>query len=450
MSIYQSRTVLDRLFSTEEMQQIFSDHGRLQGMLTFEAALARAEAREGVIPAQAATAIAEQCVAESFDLEALACETAQAGNLAIPLVRALTAHVAEHDPDAAQFVHWGATSQDVIDTGMVLQVRDALALIDADLGRLVAVYARLALAHKATVMAGRTWMQQGAPITFGLKMAGWLSAIKRHRQRLHEIRARVLAVQFGGAVGTLAALGSQGWEVAAALAEELQLAVPDMPWHSERDRVVEVATTLGLIAGTLGKIARDLALLKQSEVGEVDEPAAPGRGGSSTMPQKHNPVGSAVALATAQRVPGLVATMLAAMPQEHERGLGGWQAEWEALPEICLLTAGALRQMVLVAEGLEVDAERMRANLDATNGLIFAEAVSMALAMHIGKQQAYMLVQDACARATQQHRHLRDVLADDATVNTCLSADELAQLFDPQQAIGLAERFVERVVHEET
>ncbi|HKD77971.1 MAG TPA: 3-carboxy-cis,cis-muconate cycloisomerase, partial [Ktedonobacterales bacterium] len=401
-------------------------------------------------PEQAATAIGECCRAENFDVEVLAREAALAGNLAIPLVRALTALVAQSDPDAAQYVHWGATSQDVIDTGAVLQMRDALDLVEADLGRLSEAYGRLAREHKATVMAGRTWMQQGAPITFGLKVAGWLSAIHRHQERLRETRSRVLVVQFGGAVGTLAALGSQGVAVAEALAEVLQISVPDIPWHSERDRVVEVATTLGLITGTLSKIARDLALLSQTEVGEVAEPAAPGRGGSSSMPQKHNPVGSAVALVAAQRVPGLVATMLAAMPQEHERGLGGWQAEWETLPEICLLTAGALRHMALVAEGLEIDVERMRVNLDLTNGLIFAENVSMALAPHIGKQRAYTLLHDACARAVSQRRHLRDVLTEDNTVTTYLNDEDLTHLFDPQQATGLSEQLVERVVHEES
>jgi 3-carboxy-cis,cis-muconate cycloisomerase len=449
MSMDQSRNMLDRLFSTDEMRRIYSDHGRLRGMLAFAAALARAEARVGVIPEPAATAINARCRAELFDVEALSREAALAGNVAIPLVQALTASVAQSDPDAAHYVHWGATSQDVIDTGAVLQLRDALALVEADLARLAEAYTQLAIAHKATVMAGRTWMQQGAPITFGFKVAGWLSAVKRHQERLREIRSRVLVVQFGGAVGTLAALGSQGFAVAEALAEELQLALPDISWHTQRDRVVEVAATLGLITGTLGKIARDLALLAQTEVGEVAEPVTSGRGGSSTMPQKRNPVGSAVALAAAQHVPGLVATMLAAMPQEYERGLGGWQAEWETLPEIFLLTAGSLRQMALVAEGIEIDAERMRANLDITNGLIFAEAVSMALASHIGKQRAHALVRQACARATEHHRHLHDVLAEDVNVTTYLSAEDLSQAFDPQQAIGLAEQFVERVVHEE-
>lgn len=446
MDVHHSRGLLDSLFSTESMGEVFSDHGRLQGMLTFEAALARAEAHVGIIPKQAAQSIAEHCYADAFDLGALAGEAAQAGNLAIPLVHALTNIVARDAPDAAQFVHWGATSQDAIDTGLVLQMRAALDLLEADLTQLMEAYAQLARAHTSTLLAGRTWMQQAAPITFGLKVAGWLSAVTRDQQRIRELRPRALVLQLGGAVGSLAAFGGQGLEVASALGEELSLPVPDLPWHAHRDRVVEISTTLGLLTGTLGKVARDLSLLSQTEAGEALEPAGPGRGGSSTMPQKRNPVGATVTLAAAQRVPGLVATMLSAMPQEHERGLGGWQAEWETLPDIFLLTAGALRQMVYVAEGLEVDEERMRANLDITRGLIFAEAVSMALAQHVGRQQAHELIRAATLRSASQHRHLRDVLADDDAVTAHLSPGALDRLFDPRSAIGLSEQLVKRIL----
>jgi 3-carboxy-cis,cis-muconate cycloisomerase len=350
--------MFDHLFTTDRMRAILSDSAHIQGMLDFEAALALAEARAGMMNQEVAEAIAAHCHAERFEVAALAEATAKAGNPAIPLIAALTAQVAADDVEAARYVHWGATSQDVMDTGLVLQLRDALDALDADLTRLTAACARLAERTADLTMAGRTWLQQALPITFGVKAAGWLSAVNRHRERLRQLRPRVLVVQLGGAVGTLAAFGPAGLEVAEALADDLGLALPDIPWHAHRDRLVEVATTLGALVGTLGKLARDISLLAQTEVGEAFEPAEPGKGASSTMPQKRNPVGASAALAAAVRVPGLVATMLAAMPQEHERGLGGWQAEWETLPEILRLAAGALWQMAEVAEGLELDPDR--------------------------------------------------------------------------------------------
>lgn len=446
MDARHARVLLDLLFSTEEMRLVFSDHGRLQGMLDFERALALVEGRLGVIPAQAAEVIARPRPPAAFDLAALASEAEQAGNLAIPLIRALTALVARDDAEAARYVHWGATSQDVIDSGLALQMRAGLDLLDDDLARLAAALAQLAQTYRATPMAGRTWLQQAAPITFGLKVAGWLSAVKRDQQRLRELRGRALAAQVGGAVGSLAAFGAQGLAVADAVADELGLQAPDIPWHAQRDRVAEVATVLGLLVGTLGKLARDLALLAQSEVAEAREPGDPQRGGSSTMPQKRNSVGAAVALAAAQRVPALVATLLAAMPQEHERGLGGWQAEWETLPEMFLLAAGALRRMREAMEGLEVDTERMRANLDVTHGFIYAEALSLALAQHVGRERAHALIREAVQRATRRGRHLRETLAADKAVTAHLTPAELDALFDPQRAIGLAEQLIQRAL----
>jgi 3-carboxy-cis,cis-muconate cycloisomerase len=273
-----------------------------------------------------------------------------------------------------------------------------------------------------------------------------LSAVERHRERLASLCGRVATLQFGGAVGTLAALGAQGFDVAAALADELELALPDMPWHAQRDRVAEVATTLGLLVGTLGKFARDLSLLMQTEVGEASEPAAPGRGGSSTMPHKRNPVGSAVILAAAARIPALVSVMLAAMVQEHERGLGGWHAEWETLPEICTLSAGALAQTIVIVEGLEVDPARMAANVDLSGGLILAEAVTMALGAKLGRMKAHQLLEDASATAIREGKHLREVLAADAQVSAHLSSTDLDRLLDPKHYIGQAERMVARVL----
>lgn len=438
--------LLDPLLRSDAMREIFSDLGHLQGMLDFEAALAHAEARLGVIPKSAAAAIAAQCQATRFDVRVLSRSAAPAGNTAIALVKALTARVAKNDKRAAGYVHWGATSQDAMDTGLMLQLRSALALIDADLARLAGALARLARKYRRAPMAGRTWMQQALPVTFGLKAAGALSAVQRHRAQLRDLRARVLVIQFGGAAGTLASLGKRGPEVARALAAELKLRDPGMSWHAHRDRVAEVATTLGLLVGTLGKITRDVALMAQTEVGEAFEPAEPGRGGSSTMPHKRNPVGCAVVLAAATKVPALVSVMLAAMVQEHERGLGGWQAEWETLPEICLLTAGALEQSVRMMEGLQVDTVRMRANLDLTHGLILAEAVSAALATKLGRQPAHELVEAACRRAVAGDKPLREVLVDDAKVRKILTAADLKRLCDPANYLGAAEQLVDRVL----
>jgi 3-carboxy-cis,cis-muconate cycloisomerase len=289
-------------------------------------------------------------------------------------------------------------------------------------------------------------MQQAAPVTFGLKAAGWLSAIERHRQRLKELCTRTLVLQFGGAVGTLATLGNRGLDVAATLAEQLKLSLPDIPWHTQRDRVAEVATTLGLLVGSLGKIARDVALAMQTEIAEASEPAAPGRGGSSTLPHKRNPVSAAVVLAAAAKVPALVSVMLAAMVQEQERGLGNWQAEWETLPEICMLAAGALGHMTQVMEGLEIDAGRMRENLDATRGLIMSEAVSSALAAKLGRQAAHELVEAACRRAVEQGKSLREVLEQDTKLAAHLSTAELDRLFDPKNYLGVSGQLVERVL----
>jgi len=439
-------SLLDPLFRTDAMREVFSDRGRLQGMLDFEAALARAEARAGVIPKTAAAAIGAQCRLKLFDIEALARGAVLAGNTAIPMVKALTALVEKRDRVAAGYVHWGATSQDAMDTGLVLQLRRALDLVDADVVRLSDALARLAKKHRKTPMAGRTWLQHAVPVTFGVKAAGALSTVERHRARLRELRARVLVIQFGGAAGTLASLGGRGLYVGKALAAELKLGEADMPWHAHRDRIAEVATTLGLLTGTLGKIARDLSLLMQTEIGEALERAAPGKGGSSTLPHKRNPVGAAVVLAAATKVPALVSMMLSAMVQEHERGFGNWHAEWETLPEICMLSAGALAQVVQMIEGLEIDTARMRDNLDATQGLILAEAVSAALAPKLGREAAHELIEEACRRAIEQNKPLRDVLAKDSKARKHLSSSDLDRLFDPASYLGVAEQFVDRVL----
>jgi 3-carboxy-cis,cis-muconate cycloisomerase len=403
--------------STPAMRTVFSDRARIQRMLDVEAALARAEAQSGIIPVGALAAINAVCDADQMDFSALALAAPLAGNLAIPLVKQLTARVAAIDTEAAKYVHWGATSQDIIDTGLVLQLRDACMHIEADLLQLGDVLAQMAERYRDTPQVGRTWMQQALPITFGLKVAGWLDALQRHRTRIAAAKAQVLVLQFGGATGTLASLGKQGLQVASALAAELKLTLPDMPWHAQHDRFGELATTLGLLVGSLGKMARDISLLSQTEIAELAEPVAPGRGGSSTLPHKRNPIACAATLAAAVRVPGLVGTMLTAMVQENERALGGWQAEWECLPQIVQLTAAALHHMLQTVTGLQVDTDKMRANLDLTDGQIMAEAVTLALAEKLGRLAAHELVERACHRAAASRQHLRAGLAQDPEVN---------------------------------
>jgi 3-carboxy-cis,cis-muconate cycloisomerase len=438
--------LLDPLFGSQAIDNIFADWSRLQRMLDFEAALARAEARVDVIPRTAATAIANKCRADLFDLASLAHAAANAGNLAIPMVKQLTDLVSRDDMEAMRYVHWGATSQDAIDTGLVLQLRDAFDKISADGNRLCDLLADLAADHRATPVAARTWMQQAVPTVFGLKAAGWLDAMTRHRTRLQEVRGRVLVLQFGGAAGTLASLGQRGLDVAKALAEELQLDLPALSWHAHRDRLAEVATTLALLTGTLGKMARDISSQMQTEIAEVFEPVGRGRGGSSTMPHKRNPVACAVILSAADRVPALASIMLTAMSQEHERGLGGWHAEWETLPELVRVSAGALRSVLETVAGLEIDTHRMRQNLEITQGLIFAEAITMSLGKHIGKPAAHQLIEIASRKAVAEKKHLRDVLSADPEVTSHLSTAELEKLFEPLNYTGVAGQFIDRAI----
>lgn len=448
MTLRTSNQLFDAYFSAESMAEVFCDQGRLQGMLDFEAALARAEAQVGLIPQAAVAPIAQACLASLYDVDALGVAIASAGNSAIPLVKALGKWVAGEDPSAERYVHLGATSQDVMDTGLVLQLRRALALIEADLARLGDILAAQAQRYAAVPLAGRTWLQHATPVTLGMKIAGWLGAVTRSRQRLIELKPRLLVLQFGGASGTLAALGQQAMPVAQALAAQLQLTLPEQPWHTQRDRLVEFASVLGLIAGSLGKLGRDISLLMQTEAAEVFEPAAPGKGGSSTMPHKRNPVGAAVLISAATRVPGLVATLFSAMPQEHERSLGLWHAEWETLPEICRLVSGALQQALLVSAGLEVDPERMARNLDLTQGLVLAEAVSIVLAQRLGRDTAHHLLEQCCKRAVAEQRHLRAVLADEPLITAELSATDLDRLLDPAHYLGQAQTWVSRAVTE--
>lgn len=428
------------------MRTVCDDEVYLQHMLDFEHALARAEAAVGIIPASAVVSIAKACHAESFDRAALAEAAVLAGNLAIPLVKMLTAKVASADPSAARYVHWGATSQDVIDTATMLGLRAAINALIVDLDRAITGFARMALQHRETAVVARTWLQHALPMPFGLKLAEYAAALHRSRGRLKRLRRDTLALQFGGAAGTLAALGDKGLKVAEQLAQELSLPLPDAPWHTHRDRIADVASALAILAGTCGKIARDVSLMMQTDVAEVFEPAGEGRGGSSTMPHKRNPVAAARVLAAATMAPNLAATMFAAQVQDHERSAGPWHAEWPTLPTLQLVTSGALAAIAEIAEGLDVDAARMRANLDMTQGLVMAEAVAMALAEKIGKGEAHHIVEAASRNAIETRRHLRAVLAEDTRVTNHISIDTLESLFDPMGYQGVAQTLIDRLL----
>jgi 3-carboxy-cis,cis-muconate cycloisomerase len=443
MSSDASFNLLAPLFGDAEVGSYLSDRARLQAMLDVEAALAEVEAELGVIPRQSVAAIQAAAQADRFDLGAIATAAAGDGNLAIPLVRQLTHAVEAIDRDAARYVHWGATSQDIIDTGLVLQLQRAVPPIMRHLDRAAAAAAAHARRYVDTPMPGRTWLQQSTPITFGVKAAGWLDALSRQRTALADALEQTRVLQFGGASGTLASLGEQGATVAERLASRLGLRAPAMAWHAYRDRLAYFACALGVTCGTLGKIGRDVSLLAQTEVGE----AAEGRsGGSSAMPHKRNPVGASVAVAAAVRAPGLVATMLAAMPQEHERGLGGWQAEWATLPELVLLTAGTSRAIATLMEGLEIDETRMRANLESTGGLITSEAVAMALAAYVGRSEAHGIVELAARRARDGGCTLIDALAADPAVTRYLTREDLERHLSPERYVAAARALVERLI----
>jgi 3-carboxy-cis,cis-muconate cycloisomerase len=438
--------LIESLSTTGPLADLFSDESILRSMLQFEVALARVEARLGVIPRSAATAIAAAAQSASLDAPAIAGEAPLSGTFAIPFLRAFKESIHAHDPEAAGFVHWGATSQDLCDTALVLLLQKAQAILDADLLRLEKALQRLSRQHRRTAMLGRTWLQAAPPVTFGLKAAGWLGAVHRGRQRLAAAFADALVLQFGGAVGTLAALGKDGVKVATALADELKLACPEAPWHTQRDRLAALVCAGGVLTGSLGKMACDILLLAQNEVAEVSEPAGSGRGGSSTMPHKHNPVGSALTLATAQRVPGLAAGFLSAMVQEHERAAGGWQAEWPVIAGVIQNAGLAVASIADVAEGLTVDRERMKANIAATQGVIFAERASMLLGKKIGRDRAHHLLQDASARAVAAKRNLSEVLAEMPEITAHLRAADLRDLENPEHYLGSAEEFRTRLL----
>ncbi len=429
--------------STDLMLVTVSDRAWVQAMLDVEAALARAESRVGLIPAAAADGIASHCRVDEFDVAQLGKAAVRSANPVIPLVNALRAAVAQ---DAAPYVHRGASSQDILDTAMMLIARRGLDLILADLEQAAAAAAALADRHRATVMAARTLLQQALPTTFGLKAAGWLIAIVEARSELIRVRRTGLAVQFGGAVGTMAALSDRGLDVARELAAELALAEPTLPWHTARARVVEVATALGVAAGVAGKVALDVVLLAQTEVGEISERAVAGRGTSSTLPQKHNPVGAIEILAAVRGINAQVGVLQGAMVQEHERAAGVWQAEWPAFAETLRLSAGAVSRLAALLQGLRVDPDRMRRNLELSGGAIMAEHVVMMLGERVDQVMARVLVDAAVSTATSTGRPFKDVVREDRAITTYLNPDELAAALEPSRYLGVAGLLIDRAL----
>jgi 3-carboxy-cis,cis-muconate cycloisomerase len=440
-------TVLDSAlfrdsFGTPAMRAIFEDAALLARYTEVEVALARAQGGLGVIPAQAAKDIAAKGDASTLDIARLKKETETVGYPILPLVRQLAAQCGE----AGRYLHWGATTQDIMDSAVVLQVRDALALIERDLDELRAILARQAKRYRDTPMAGRTHLQQALPITFGYKLAIWLAMLDRHAERLQQLKPRVLVGQFAGAAGTLASLGNRGMEVQKALMQELKLAQPVATWHAARDGLAEAVNFLGLVTGSLGKIAFDVMLMASTEVGEVAEPFVQGRGASSTMPQKRNPISSELILAAAKAVRQHAGLMLDALVQDFERATGPWHAEWIALPEAFMLTGGALHQAKFMLDGLIVDEARMRRNLDMTHGLIVAEAVMMGLAPHMGRNEAHDVVYDACRAVAEKGGSLAEALAKVPEVTRHLDRKSLEKLTDPSNYLGAAREMVDRVL----
>jgi 3-carboxy-cis,cis-muconate cycloisomerase len=439
-------SLIHSLTNNPQVDHVFSDASLLAAMLRFEFALAKVEANLAIIPASAVEAIERAARVEKFDISALAAATLQSATPAVPFVRQLTEQIRNQDSAAAGFVHWGATSQDLCDTAMVLLLQQVKAIFEADLDRLERSLIRLSNEHARTIMLGRTLLQPATPITFGMKVAGWLGAIHRARKNVIQAFADANALQFGGASGTLAALGDRGLKVAEGLALELDLTLPDAPWHAHRDRLATLLTSGGVLVGTLAKMARDILLLSQPEVGEARESSAEGRGGSSTMPHKQNPVGCTLALAASNRVPGLISNFLSGMVQEHERAAGGWQAEWSSIADVMAATGMALASMAAVAENLIVDAVKMRANIDATQGRIFAERAMILLGAKMGRDQAHKLLEEATRRSVEQNKRLKDVLAEMKEVQQHMNAEDLRSLEDPEAYLGSAEGFRRRAI----
>jgi 3-carboxy-cis,cis-muconate cycloisomerase len=435
--------IFQGIFTSDEMRSVWSDENRTQYYLDVEAALAKVQGELGIIPQEAADEIVSHCRLDQIDMIELRRQTERIGYPIIAVVNQLNTLCRD---GLGEYCHWGATTQDVTDTATVLQIREALDLVDDELTAISAGLAHLAREHRDTPMIGRSNLQQAIPVTFGYKMAGLLSAVERHRERLVQLRERVLVGEFAGAAGTLASLETGAMETQAALCAELGLEQPVIAWHTIRDNIAEVGTFLGLVGGTLGKLSMDVKLMMQTEVGEVYEPFAHGRGSSSTMPQKRNPISSCYIHAAISVVRQHAAALMDAMVADHERSTGPWEIEWIVLPEAFCLMAGALKQARFVVEGLEVDAAAMRRNIDLTGGLVMSEAVMMGLGPYIGREYAHDLVYDLCRDAAAQGRPLLDLLAENDEITKHLDREALATLLDPANYLGQSGVMVDRVL----
>ncbi len=444
MSKYPADSALTgALFGTAEMREIMSDRALIGAMLEVESALARAEASLGLVPPEVARQIADAAKLERLSLDAVASSTRVVGYPVVGLVAELGRAAGA---EASKYLHLGATTQDIVDTALVLQLRRGFSLLRRDLIGVARSLAAKAVRFRDTPVAARTHLQHAVPTSFGLKCAAWAAPLVAHIERLDQAAPRMFVVQFGGAAGTNASLGTRGPAVAVALARELGLGVPIMPWHASRDTIVEGAAIAGLICGSLSKFALDFALMAQTEVGELSEPRADGGGSSSTMPQKRNPILSEYIGAAARMVAGLVPVMFSAMAQEHERAAGGWQAESAALPQIFVLTAGALAHSRHLAESMTIDSTRMRRNIDLSDGLIMSEALAALLTPALGRAEAHHLVQAACDRAIAQRTSLREVASRDTVIMRNLPPEGIDAAFDPENYLGAAGAYVDRVV----
>jgi 3-carboxy-cis,cis-muconate cycloisomerase len=435
--------IFGNIFSSQAMRQVWSDENRTEKYLDVERSLAIVQARIGIIPQEAADEIVRNCHISNIDMEKLREQTERIGYPVLGVVSQLNALCRDK---LGEYCHWGATTQDITDTATVLQIREGLEIVDTELAAISDALADLSLRYRDTPVIGRSNLQQAIPVTFGFKTASILAGIERHRERLTQLKPRVLMAQFGGACGTLASIETGALETQAGLMAELGLAQPDIAWHTVRDTMAEVGSFLGLVGGSLGKIAMDVKLMMQHEVAEVYEPFAPGRGSSSTMPQKRNPISSCYIHAAISVVRQHAASMMDAMVADHERSTGPWEIEWIALPEAFCLLAGALKQTRFVLEGLEVDAQKMRANIDITNGLVMSEAVMMGLGPHIGREYAHDLVYDLCRVAIRDNRPLIDILCEHPEINVHLDRPALARLCDPAHYLGQAGPMVDKVL----
>jgi len=435
--------IFGNIFSSQAMRQVWSDENRTEKYLDVERSLAIVQARIGIIPQEAADEIVRNCHISNIDMEKLREQTERIGYPVLGVVSQLNALCRDK---LGEYCHWGATTQDITDTATVLQIREGLEIVDTELAAISDALADLSLRYRDTPVIGRSNLQQAIPVTFGFKTASILAGIERHRERLTQLKPRVLMGEFGGACGTLASIETGALETQAGLMAELGLAQPDIAWHTVRDTMAEVGSFLGLVGGSLGKIAMDVKLMMQHEVAEVYEPFAPGRGSSSTMPQKRNPISSCYIHAAISVVRQHAASMMDAMVADHERSTGPWEIEWIALPEAFCLLAGALKQTRFVLEGLEVDVQKMRANIDITNGLVMSEAVMMGLGPYIGREYAHDLVYDLCRVAIRDNRPLIDILCEHPEINVHLDRPALARLCDPAHYLGQAGPMVDKVL----